>query len=153
MSQIAVQFRYQPIGAAAQTDLLIAADQDRIDRAIAILGNVPDTEAGDTAKLADPLPNAALAFIAVLHQVNEQLFHLTKALGAENEDHCDPKRQDIPAMKLSDLRALGSSPKQIARLLGCQAGFFDEGNETICLFSPVRFKPAGGFFYTPVDDF
>lgn len=152
MSQIAVQFRYQPIGAAAPTDLLIAADQDRIDRAIAILGNVPDPEAGDT-KAAVELPQQGLAFIAVLHQVNEQLSHLANALGAENEDHCDPKRQDIPAMKLSDLRALGSSPKQIARLLGCQAGFFDEGNETICLFSPVRFKPAGGFFYTPVDDF
>lgn len=47
--------------------------------------------------------------------------------------------------RIEDLRALGSSPKQVALLLACNTGFYNTDNPEI-FFSRRRFAPAPNFY-------
>lgn len=140
MSAIALQLKYQPPGAAEPVDRLYAVDQATLDRALAVLN-------GTDEKPEEPLalPNPAAGFIELISELQAGLATLRAELPADLTA-INPSDPSLPAAKLSDLRAVGSGPKQIAALLECESGFFDAGDETMCLFSPVRFTPTKGFF-------
>lgn len=140
MSAIALQLKYQPPGAAEPVDRLYAVDQATLDRALAVLN-------GTDEKPEEPLalPGPAAGFIELISELQAGLATLREQIDGVTSA-IDPSNPALPAAKLSDLRAVGSGPKQIAALLECESGFFDAGDETMCLFSPVRFTPTKGFF-------
>lgn len=143
---IAVSVSYQPPGAAAPTTALLAASQENLEAALATLK-------GEVAKEKDPimLPPDGAAFVAHLvalqQKVSDMRDELSKRGSLQEIGSLDPRETfKWPSIQLSTLRAYGSGPKQIAQLLACEAGYFDNGLETICMFSPVRFSPVPGFF-------
>lgn len=142
-SPVSVQVRYQPPGAAAPIEQLLVSTTARIEGALHLLANGP-------AETKEPitLPPTAAYFVAQLHALKEHLDALAASLAEQGQDLCNPNMVglQIPAIPLADLRAIGSGPKQIAALLGCEAGYFDNSSDTICLFSPVRFAPTKDFF-------
>lgn len=144
MSTIPVHLKYTLPGAAAPSEDLLAVSQSQLDRALVILrGQEP--EPAPQPVLADK----AQAFVQLLNTLQYGLT-LLDTLGQEiiSPTELVSLKMPIPAVKLEDLRAVGSGPKQIASLLGCEAGFFDSSDpaEIVCLFSPVRFAPTANFF-------
>lgn len=144
--QIAVSVKYQPPGAAQPTESLLASTRENIDLALAAL-------AGQAPVQKEPvmLPPDGAAFVSLLVGLFDKVQELRAELEKRGNLHelgsIDPREKILwPSIQLSTLRAYGSGPKQVAQLLSCEAGYFDQGHETICVFSPLRFSPVPGFF-------
>lgn len=145
MNQLPVHLKYQPPGAAAPTEQYLVTDPDTLQKAL----NLLQGKVADQAPAKAPLAEGAQHFTELLDSLTQALSALGAKLAEQGHDHCDTRRdQNIPAVQLAHLREFHSSPKQIANLLGCEAGYFDNPNpeEIICVFSPVRFVPAVNFF-------
>lgn len=145
---LAVSLRYQLPTAAAASEVMLVSTKERIDEAVLLLDLHRPTE--PAAKTAN-LPTPAAEFIALVTGLAEGLEEIQAKLSSKGLSHYDPEQcviegVEVPNVQLQRLRDLGSGPKQIACLLNCEAGFFDLGEQTICLFSPVRFLPKPGFF-------
>lgn len=146
---LAVCLRYQLPTSAGASEVMLVSTKERIDQVIPLL----DLHAPAAPAEAKPqeLPAPAAEFIGLVNRLAEGLEELQALISSKGISHWDPLAGavdgvEVPCVSIAILRELGSGPKQIARLLNCEAGFFDQGEQTICLFSPVRFMPRQGFF-------
>lgn len=142
-TQIGVQLRYRLPGASADIDLLFVSTADRAEHARALLaGELEQEPVVDAA----PLAPAAMALINALHRIQAQLDD-DEARMEDGGIHNPIAGTNIASTcRIEDLRALGSSPKQVALLLACNTGFYNTDNNPEIFFSRRRFAPAPNFY-------
>ena len=56
-----------------------------------------------------------------------------------------------PAIRLSSLRNFMSSPKQVAKLLGCSGAYSESEEDPLIYFSRLRMAPAPGYYQFTVE--
>ena len=56
-----------------------------------------------------------------------------------------------PAIRLSSLRNFMSSPKQVAKLLGCNGAYSTSEEDPLIYFSRLRMAPAPGYYQFTVE--
>ena len=141
-TQIGVQLRYRLPGATTDIDLLFVSTADKAEHVRALLaGELEQEPVVDAA----PLAPAAMALINALHRIQAQLDE-DEARMEDGGIHNPIAGTNIASTcRIEDLRALGSSPKQVALLLACNTGFYNTDNPEI-FFSRRRFAPAPNFY-------
>lgn len=142
-TQIGVQLRYRLPGASADIDLLFVSTADKAEHVRALLaGELEQEPVVDAA----PLAPAAMALINALHRIQAQLDE-DEARMEDGGIHNPIAGTNIASTcRIEDLRALGSSPKQVALLLACNTGFYNTDNNPEIFFSRRRFAPAPNFY-------
>ena len=135
-----ITLKFQQNGQISPTESMGVIDEAQLERICKIMLGEPEPE--QAAKT--PLPFLAVAF-AELTQA------LTEAICVAEQSHDGnptPGGDQVSAcIQLSELRKYGSSPKQMALLLGCNTGYFPaEGEDPLVYFSASRFAPTAGFY-------
>lgn len=103
---------------------------------------------GKYAQLAKTAPRV-LHFIDVLHQLDVELQVAEQNLAGQAPI---PGQSAMPSLRLSVIRGHGTSPKQLALLLNCQAVFRNDELDPAILFSRTRFAQANGYHFLAEGD-
>lgn len=144
--------KYQKPEQVQPAEVMTVVDDDQLGRITQIISGQREQE----TKTSFPLHHRVTELIALMTALSDSC-HTAEQTNqgrapAPPSPGTDMGEGVVACVKLSALRALGSSPKQMAYLLGANTGYFpEEGEDPIVYFSLSRFQPVPGFFDLAVD--
>lgn len=135
-----ITLKYQLPGQLAPTESMGVIDQGQLERISKVMRGEP--EAPEEAQA--PLPPKVQAFQLLISALSGAI----RIAEQSHEGNPTPGGSTaLACVMLSELRSFGSSPKQMALLLGCNTGYFPaEGEDPLIYFSASRFAPTAGFY-------
>lgn len=102
-----------------------------------------------------PTPLALKSFTATMNALNEDLALYETVCLQNNQLNPAPTLAVSgvvqPAVRLSSLRNFMSSPKQVAKLLGCNGAYSTSEEDPLIYFSRLRMAPAPGYYQFTVE--
>ena len=102
-----------------------------------------------------PAPLALKSFTATMNSLNEDLALYETVCLQNNQLNPTPTLAVSgvvqPAVRLSSLRNFMSSPKQVAKLLGCNGAYSDSEEDPLIYFSRLRMAPTPGYYQFTVE--
>ena len=102
-----------------------------------------------------PAPLALKSFTATMNGLNDDLV-LYETVCLQNNQLNPAATLAVsgvvqPAVRLSSLRNFMSSPKQVAKLLGCNGAYSTSEEDPLIYFSRLRMAPAPGYYQFTVE--
>lgn len=102
-----------------------------------------------------PAPLALKSFTATMAALNEDLA-LYETVCLQNNQLNPAATLAVsgvvqPAIRLSSLRNFMSSPKQVAKLLGCNGAYSESEEDPLIYFSRLRMAPTPGYYQFTVE--
>ena len=102
-----------------------------------------------------PAPLALKSFTATMNGLNDDLVLYETVCLQNNQLNPAPTLAVSgvvqPAIRLSSLRNFMSSPKQVAKLLGCNGAYSTSEEDPLIYFSRLRMAPAPGYYQFTVE--
>lgn len=148
MTQIGIQLRYRLPGAQADIDQLFVGTAELAEQARALLAGEIDLSSPEKPEV----PALAGDFAALVAQIGKQVDEDKVRMADGKIDNPIAGTNIQPSCTIGTLRQFASSPKQVAMLLGCHSGYFNDGQPNPQIyFSRLRFQPAPGFFDLAID--
>lgn len=144
--------KYQKPDQLQPAEIMTVVDEDQLNRITLVIASQPEQD----TKASFPLHHRVTQLIELMTGLSDSC-HTAEQTNqgrppAPPSPGTDMGEGVVACVKLSSLRALGSSPKQMAYLLGANTGYFpEEGEDPIVYFSLSRFQPVPGFFDLAVD--
>ena len=100
--------------------------------------------------ITTPAPLALKSFTETMRALNEDLALYETVCLQNNQLNPTPTLAVSgvvqPAIRLSSLRNFMSSPKQVAKLLGCNGAYSESEEDPLIYFSRLRMAPAPGYY-------
>jgi len=105
--------------------------------------------------ITTPAPLAFKSFTETMRALNEDLALYETVCLQNNQLNPTPTLAVSgvvqPAIRLSSLRNFMSSPKQVAKLLGCNGAYSNSEEDPLIYFSRLRMAPAPGYYQFTVE--
>ena len=102
-----------------------------------------------------PAPLVLKSFTATMNGLNDDLALYETVCLQNNQLNPAPTLAVSgvvqPAIRLSSLRNFMSSPKQVAKLLGCNGAYSTSEEDPLIYFSRLRMAPAPGYYQFTVE--
>lgn len=100
--------------------------------------------------ITTPAPLALKSFTETMRALNEDLA-LYETVCLQNNQLNPATTLAVsgvvqPAIRLSSLRNFMSSPRQVAKLLGCNGAYSDSEEDPLIYFSRLRMAPTPGYY-------
>ena len=131
--------KYQQPGQIAPAEVMTVVDNDQLDRITKVIAGQEEDESPNHA----PLPPKVIELQTLFRALTDAVCLAER----QNGGNPTPRVSTCAKIPLSALRAFGSSPKQMAFLLGCNCGYFpEEGEDPLIYLSASRFAPTAGFY-------
>lgn len=143
---IPVSMSYQLPDQISPTLQMITTTVEQLNEATELMRGTHPSQVNITT----PAPLALKSFTATMNALNEDLALYETVCLQNNQLNPTPTLAVSgvvqPTIRLSSLRNFMSSPKQVAKLLGCNGAYSDSEEDPLIYFSRLRMAPAPGYY-------
>lgn len=143
---IPVSMSYQLPDQVSPTLQMITTTVEQLNEATELMRGTHPSQVNITT----PAPLALKSFTETMRALNEDLALYETVCLQNNQLNPTPTLAVSgvvqPAIRLSSLRNFMSSPKQVAKLLGCNGAYSDSEEDPLIYFSRLRMAPAPGYY-------
>lgn len=143
---IPVSMSYQLPDQISPTLQMITTTVEQLNEATELMRGTHPSQVNITT----PAPLALKSFTETMRALNEDLALYETVCLQNNQLNPTPTLAVSgvvqPAIRLSSLRNFMSSPKQVAKLLGCNGAYSDSEEDPLIYFSRLRMAPAPGYY-------
>lgn len=148
---IPVSMSYQLPDQISPTLQMITTTVEQLNEATDLMRGAHPSQISSTT----PAPQALKSFTATMTALNEDLA-LYETVCLQNNQLNPATTLAVsgvvqPAVRLSSLRNFMSSPKQVAKLLGCNGAYSTSEEDPLIYFSRLRMAPAPGYYQFTVE--
>lgn len=148
---IPVSMSYQLPDQVSPTLQMITTTVEQLNEATDLMRGTHPSQISTTT----PSPLALKSFTATMTALNEDLA-LYEAVCLQNNQLNPATTLAVsgvvqPAIRLSSLRNFMSSPKQVAKLLGCNGAYSESEEDPLIYFSRLRMAPTPGYYQFTVE--
>ncbi len=148
---IPVSMSYQLPDQISPTLQMITTTVEQLNEATDLMRGTHPSQVNITT----PAPLALKSFTETMRALNEDLALYETVCLQNNQLNPTPTLAVSgvvqPAIRLSSLRNFMSSPKQVAKLLGCNGAYSDSEEDPLIYFSRLRMAPAPGYYQFTVE--
>lgn len=148
---IPVSMSYQLPDQISPTLQMITTTVEQLNEATELMRGTHPSQVNITT----PAPLALKSFTATMNALNEDLALYETVCLQNNQLNPAPTLAVSgvvqPAIRLSSLRNFMSSPKQVAKLLGCNGAYSTSEEDPLIYFSRLRMAPAPGYYQFTVE--
>lgn len=143
---IPVSMSYQLPDQISPTLQMITTTVEQLNEATELMRGTHPSQVNITT----PAPLALKSFTETMRALNEDLALYETVCLQNNQLNPTPTLAVSgvvqPAIRLSSLRNFMSSPKQVAKLLGCNGAYSTSEEDPLIYFSRLRMAPAPGYY-------
>lgn len=148
---IPVSMSYQLPDQISPTLQMITTTVEQLNEATELMRGTHPSQVNITT----PAPLALKSFTETMRALNEDLALYETVCLQNNQLNPTPTLAVSgvvqPAIRLSSLRNFMSSPKQVAKLLGCNGAYSTSEEDPLIYFSRLRMAPAPGYYQFTVE--
>lgn len=148
---IPVSMSYQLPDQVSPTLQMITTTVEQLNEATELMRGTHPSQVNITT----PAPLALKSFTETMRALNEDLALYETVCLQNNQLNPTPTLAVSgvvqPAIRLSSLRNFMSSPKQVAKLLGCNGAYSTSEEDPLIYFSRLRMAPAPGYYQFTVE--
>ena len=148
---IPVSMSYQLPDQISPTLQMITTTVEQLNEATDLMRGAHPSQVNITT----PAPLALKSFTETMRALNEDLALYETVCLQNNQLNPTPTLAVSgvvqPAIRLSSLRNFMSSPKQVAKLLGCNGAYSNSEEDPLIYFSRLRMAPAPGYYQFTVE--
>ena len=154
---IPVSMSYQLPDQVSPSLQMITTTVEQLNEATDLMRGTHPSQISQISQISTttPAPLTLKSFTTTMNALNEDLA-LYEAVCLQN-NHLNPVPTLAvsgvvqPALRLSSLRNFMSSPKQVAKLLGCNGAYSTSEEDPLIYFSRLRMAPAPGYYQFTVE--
>lgn len=148
---IPVSMSYQLPDQISPTLQMITTTVEQLNEATDLMRGTHPSQVNITT----PAPLALKSFTETMRALNEDLA-LYETVCLQNNQLNPAATLAVsgvvqPAIRLSSLRNFMSSPKQVAKLLGCNGAYSESEEDPLIYFSRLRMAPTPGYYQFTVE--
>lgn len=148
---IPVSMSYQLPDQVSPTLQMITTTVEQLNEATDLMRGTHPSQVNITT----PAPLALKSFTETMRALNEDLA-LYETVCLQNNQLNPAATLAVsgvvqPAIRLSSLRNFMSSPKQVAKLLGCNGAYSESEEDPLIYFSRLRMAPTPGYYQFTVE--